>query len=276
MPIPGARAVLGAVTVRYDTDQGAPNADHVVPRLGAVAAEIGVGIERVRRVEALVARRAMESAARVATGLANELRNPLFGISSAAQLLRYRAREDPVIERNAGRILREVERLNGMVSELLEYGAPHAPHQTLVDPDAIWDDVIAGNRGLLESASLGLDRHRPPHPVRVHADAGRIAQLFLCLLRNAAEAAPPGSTLELRSRRLADGAWRCALRNDGEPIPAEALPRVFELFFTTRPGASGVGLAMSERIVREHHGTIAITSTRQHGTTAEVTLPADG
>lgn len=274
VPIPGERAPLGTITVRYDTTAPPPNADHAESVLAAVAAQIGVGVERARDVERLVARRAIESAARVAAGLANELRNPLFGISSAAQLLRYRAREDPVIERNAGRILRDIEHLNGVVAELLEYGTPHPPRLATVDPDAVWDEVLEGNRGLLESRSLSLDRHRPEHAVKLHADAGRLAQLFLGLLRNAVEAATPGSTVALRSRRLADGSWRCALWNEGEPIPADALPRVFELFFSTRPGASGVGLAISERIVHEHHGTIAIESAAERGTTVTVTLPA--
>src|SRR5690349_14652629 len=66
----------------------------------------------------------MKAAQGVATSLARELRNPVFAIASAAQLLRYRISDDPVIEKNIGRILREADRLNAFVNALLEYGAP--------------------------------------------------------------------------------------------------------------------------------------------------------
>ena len=70
-----------------------------------------------------------------------------LGFSSAAQLLRFRAREDPVMEKNVGRILREVERLNRMVATLMEFGRPHCPEDSRTDPDVVWDDVLATERG---------------------------------------------------------------------------------------------------------------------------------
>jgi signal transduction histidine kinase len=72
---------------------------------------------------------------------------------------------------------------------------------------------------------------------------------------------------------LSTGAWRCRLTNGGPPIPPEMLPRVFELFLSTKPGSTGVGLALAQRIVEEHHGTISIESAAETGTTVTVTLP---
>src|SRR5881296_3306169 len=102
----------------------------------------------------------LEASAQVSAGIARELRNPLFGISSAAQLLRFRVRDDPVIEKNVGRILREVERLNGVVSSLLEYGTPAPMRVTAADPDVVWHNVLTAKRGLLESKAL-IARHHP-------------------------------------------------------------------------------------------------------------------
>src|SRR3954470_3567231 len=76
----------------------------------------------------------------IAAGLAHELRNPAFAIASAAQLLRYRITDDPVVEKNIGRILREAERLNALVSALLDYGRPPAVRLAPHDPDHIWSD----------------------------------------------------------------------------------------------------------------------------------------
>ena len=105
-------------------------------------------------------KRRLEAIGESATGVAHELRNPLFGISSAAQLLRFRANNDPVVETNVGRILREVERLNRMVTSLLEYGRPKPISLVAGDPDAVWDDVLDGQRGRVESRTLTLRRTR--------------------------------------------------------------------------------------------------------------------
>src|SRR6266571_7644633 len=114
----------------------------------------------------------------VAAGLAHELRNPVFAIASAARLLRYRVGDDPVIEKNVGRILREAERLNHLVSALLEYGRPApvrlAPH----DPDDLWNDVLQAHRGALESKAL-IVRHKPAEPRALcSVDAEQLAQAY--------------------------------------------------------------------------------------------------
>jgi signal transduction histidine kinase len=230
----------------------------------------------VRRVEQ---KRRLEAIGEVAAGVAHELRNPLFGISSAAQLLRFRVQDDPVVEKNVGRILREVERLNRMVTSLLEYGRPAPVNLTPGDPDAVWDDVLEGQRGQLEGKALLLDRTRavPPasgHPaVRVRLDAEQLAQVFLNVLVNAIDAAPEASDLTLTSSVLPGGAWRCRLHNGGPAIPAEALGRVFEIFYSTKPGGTGIGLALCQRIVDEHGGAIAIESAPDVGTAVTITLP---
>lgn len=218
-------------------------------------------------------RQRLAAVADVSTGVAHELRNPLFGISSAAQLLRFRVKDDPVVEKNVGRILREVERLNALVSGLLEYGRPDPLHRTPGDPDAVWDEVIESQRGRLESRALLLHRTRAEPPAHCAIDAGQLGQVLVNLLVNAADAAPPGTDLTLHSSVLPNGAWRCRLHNGGAEIPADVLPRVFDLFLTTKPGGTGIGLALCRRIVEQHDGTIALESAPEHGTTATLVLP---
>ena len=96
----------------------------------------------------------------VAAAIAHELRNPVYGITSAAQLLRYRVSDDPLVERNIGRIMREAERLNALVSALLEYGRPAPVRLAPGVPDDVWIDVLQSHKGALESKAL-LVEHEP-------------------------------------------------------------------------------------------------------------------
>jgi signal transduction histidine kinase len=208
----------------------------------------------------------------VAAAIAHELRNPVFGIASAAQLLRYRTTDDPIIERNLGRILREAERLNALVSALLEYGRPAPVRLEPADPDDVWMDVLESNRGLLESKAL-LVAHRPAAARATCAiDAEQLAQALGNALVNAVDAAPEGSDLTIESTRDGDGTWRSRLRNDGPPVPADILNRVFEPLVSTKPGHAGIGLAVAQRVVNEHGGSVTLES-GDTGTTFSVVLP---
>lgn len=209
----------------------------------------------------------------IAAGIARELRQPLLAISSAAQLLRFRVADDPVVEKNIGRILREVERLNTFTTDLLEYVGADALHLAAADPDALWDDVLERERGRLESRALLLQRTRAEPAVRCALDAEQVRRLFVELLENATEAAPEGTDLSLDSSATSGGAWCCRLRNAGVQLPADELARAFDLFFSTRAGSAGIGLALARRIVEDHGGTIVLEGDAR-GTTAIVTLPA--
>lgn len=239
----------------------------------AVAVLCALAIERAELADRLAQHRRVEAVSEVAAGVAHELRNPLFGISSAAQLLRFRVRDDPVIEKNVGRILREVERLNAMTSSLLEYGRPEPLRVSSCDPDSIWEQVLERDRGLLESKALVVRRTSADPRAHCDLDAEQLSHVFANVLANAVDAAPEGSDLALSSLQLPGGAWRCRLHNAGPSIPADALPRVFELFYSTKPGAPGVGLALCQRIVDKHGGTIAIESAPAAGTSLTITLP---
>ena len=208
----------------------------------------------------------------VAVAIAQELRNPVFAIASAAQLLRYRVTDDPLVDKNIGRILREAERLNGLVSSLVDYGRPAPVRLAPADPDQVWTDVVENHRGALESRAL-LIQHTPAEPRASCAiDGEQFAQACSHGLVNAIEAAPEGSDLTITSTTSSDGGWRSQLHNDGQLVRSDALPHVFELLFTTKPGHAGIGLAVAHRIVGEHGGTIALDS-GGGGATLTLTLP---
>ena len=265
--------VLGAVTVVVPAMSEPAHLRENTRLVSSIAMQAASAIDRAQDVDRLTQRRRLEAIGEISAGIARELRNPLFGISSAAQLLRFRVRDDPVVERNVGRILREVERLNGVVSSLLEYGRPEPMRMSAADPDNVWRSVLEAKRGLLESKALAVRYHAAEPRVTCPIDLEQIAQAFSNVLANAVDAAPEGSDLTLTSMVLPSGAWRSRLHNDGPPIAPDLLPRVFELFFSTKPGSAGVGLALCQRILDDHGGTITIESTADNGTTVTITLP---
>jgi len=272
-PMSGGERTIGAMTMWVEGDPSRHAIEEAQRMLATLAAQAAVAIERAWLVRRVGHKRRLEAIGEVATGVAHELRNPLFGISSAAQLLRFRSRDDPVVEKNVGRILREVERLNRMVTSLLEFGAPRPMALVAGDPDEVWDDVLEGQRGLLESRALHLVRSRSPIRATCNLDPEQLAQVFLNVLVNAVDHAPEGTDLAMQSVVLPNGSWRFRLTNGGAVVPPDVLARVFDLFYSNKPGGTGIGLALCQRIVEEHAGQISMESVPERGTTVVITLP---
>lgn len=219
-----------------------------------------------------VQRDRMKGAQDVAVALARELRNPVFAIASAAHLLRYRVTDDPVIEKNVGRILREAERLNTYVNALLEYGVPRPIRLVADDPDDVWSLVIGRHRGDLESRAI-LAHHTPAEPrATCSLDAEQLGHALSCALANAIEAAPEGSDIQIRSAATDDGLWVSVVHNDGATLDDDALARAFEPLVTNKPGHAGIGLAVARRIVTDHAGTVALRADGP-GASLTFTLP---
>lgn len=274
-PLVSTHGAVGAMVIRVRVASATASHDTETARhvLAIIAAQLSVGIERAWLVQRVEQKRRLETIGEVAAGVAHELRNPLFAISSAAQLLRHSAASDPAVEKGVARVLREVERLNRMATSLLEFGKPYVTNLVPGDPDAIWDDILEAERGRLDQKRLVLHRTRVAPELLARVDGEQLGQVFRNLLVNAIDAAPTGSVLALISSASAAGGWRMRLTNGGRAIPPDVLPHVFEFFYSAKPGGTGIGLALCQRIVDDHHGTITIDSTPESGTTVVVTLP---
>jgi signal transduction histidine kinase len=272
-PLSSTEGVLGAMTLVVEPGEGLAGIEDAQRSITLLAAQTSAAIERSWLVQRVSTKRRFEAIGEVATGIAHEIRNPLFGISSAAQMLRVRVPNDPSVLRTVTRILGEVDRLNSMVTALLDFGRPQAPALTPGDPDRIWDDVLEGERARLALKRQTLVRTMSPEGVLVAIQPAQLAQVFLNLLVNASDAAPEAGVITLGSHVLPTGGWRVRLHNGGPAIPAEVLPHVFELFYSTKSGGTGIGLALCQRILDDHGGTISIESVPERGTTVTVSLP---
>jgi PAS domain S-box-containing protein len=231
----------------------------------------------------------------LAAGVAHEIRNPLFGISSVAQILMTEVKFDPVHQELLAAMQAEIKRLNVLVEDLLHYSRPSKPQRTPQALEQIWDEILGLAKEELAGAKVQVIRDIGNGLPKVPADGDKLRQVFLNLLKNAIQATPPGGQLTIRLQRAPRGALPASVQHSLEPqagagepsreylvsvvadtgvgIPAADLDRVFDLFFTTKSTGSGLGLAICRRIVEDHGGAIGIESTEQVGTTVTVALP---
>lgn len=209
----------------------------------------------------------------MAASVANELRPPVFAITSAVQLLRYRVKDDPVIEKNVGRILREVERLNAIVASLLDYGSPAPVQLVPSDPDEMWTSVLEAHRGMLESKAIVAQHSAAVPRAMCGVDAEQFAEACAAALVAAVSLAGEGSDLAITSATGADGAWLSAVRIGHAPLDAAAIRRAFEPLGSIPSDHSGVNLAAADRILADHGGSVTLRSGSDAATTITLALP---
>jgi two-component system nitrogen regulation sensor histidine kinase GlnL len=217
----------------------------------------------------------------LAAAMAHEIKNPLLGIRGAAQLLRDEfptegARQCTEV------IMREADRLNALMEEMLDFARPPALHRAPVNLHQVLDTVIALERPACEAHGVHIRQQYDPSLPDLWADRNRLIQVFLNVVRNAWEAMPQGGTLTLATKhagepvRIGPGGGPMLLvelTDNGCGIPPEVQQHLFTPFFTTKPRGSGLGLAISHRIIEEHGGRFIIRSVVGQGTTVRVYLP---
>ena len=211
---------------------------------------------------------------RVVSGVAHEIRNPLFGISSVGQILARELRDPSHLELVQA-LLSETKRMNQLVEELLLYGRPMQLRLEYCSLAAVWQEVIAMHRGELERRGIHLDSDPLVGQVTAYLDANQIRQVFLNLLRNSIDATRPGGRITIRML-LEDRYIIFRIADTGVGIPQGNLDKIFDLFFTTKPNGTGLGLAICKKIVQDHGGDIAIASEEGKGAAVTVKLPYRG
>jgi signal transduction histidine kinase len=128
----------------------------------------------------------------------------------------------------------------------------------------------------LEVNRIGVTKEYSPHVGPVRCDDGKLQQVFLSIFKNALEAMTPGGHLHIEVSAEKSGRSQDAqilIKNDGVPIPAEHMGKIFEPYFTTKRSGTGLGLATVKKIVEEHHGQISISSAAGEGTTLIIRIP---
>ena len=224
--------------------------------------EIEENLRRVDRLSAL---------GELSAGMAHEIRNPLGSIRGTAEILQDGIPEtDPRYEFT--RILiKEVDRLNRVVQDFLNFARPPVVEQEAVDLEQCIDEVLLLVRPQLQKVRVELQRQRREMaPIRGQPE--QLRQIFLNLILNALQAMPEGGVLRIASRQQ-EQAILVEVGDSGQGIAAEHLEKIFNPFFTTRSEGTGLGLAITSRLMQGHGGRIEVASRPGAGTTFTLSFP---
>ena len=244
--------------------------------LGAVVVMSNVK-DRVELEEQMILNARTTSLSNLGASLAHEIRNPLNSISLNVQLLKEQLQVPSPPDKEAlittiEALLAEIGRLNLIVRDFLEFSKPLHMRSELVNPN----EVIGRALELLKeemrrkNISVVVDFGELPE---ILMDENQITQVFYNIALNAVQALGEGKRLEITSRRRGD--WVVVeFADDGPGIAENDLPRVFDLFFSTKKEGTGLGLAIASKIVENHHGHISVKSKLGEGAIFTVSLPA--
>lgn len=209
---------------------------------------------------------------KMAAGVAHELRNPLSSIKGLAVLLKSKFSETSHDRETADILVGEVERLNRSIGELLDYARPEKLRQEKVDLKIIIQKAISLIRIDAEETGVKIEIYYNKDSSFVLADQDKLNQVFLNLFINAIQAMEQGGMLKIHTFTH-NGEVVCRVEDTGCGLGEDSQPKVFDPYFTTKPDGTGLGLAMSAKIVEEHGGTIEFQSEKGVGTVVTVRLP---
>jgi signal transduction histidine kinase len=254
-----------------DLDQKLP--DPRRDEIGQVTQAFNRMTENLRRtVDALAAKESMAAVGEFAAGLAHEIRNPLTSIQVDLQYVEERLPTDSPLREPQGKALTELGRLDATVRDALKVARSGRVRMAGTDLGDVLRAAAHAVGPSFDARQAQLEMTLPEVPLTLQADPAALEQLFLNLLRNAAEALPDGGRASLRVTSSEGGVEVC-VEDSGPGMSPEVQSRAFEPLFSTRTEGTGLGLPIAQRIATAHGGSIEIESRPDHGTRVTVRLP---
>lgn len=248
--------------------------------IGCLIIACGVALYWVRRM-LLLERRAREAErlAELGTltgGLAHEIKNPLSTVQLNLQLLAEDLTPDnpayPRIVNRLKTVQKETSRLRDILDDFLRYAGKLELDRQPTDLNELLEELVDF---FLPQAQLQKTRvrlKRPDQPIQAPVDSKLIKQAVLNLMLNSLQAMPEGGELILSAAQL-DGKATIDVIDTGKGIPPDAVTRIFDAYYTSKKGGTGLGLAMAQRIIREHGGAIRVKSEPGKGSNFTVEIP---
>lgn len=247
-----------------------------------LATEVALAV-RYRRMEDEVFRKnRLVELGTIAAGVAHEIRNPLASIKTFAQLMPERM-DDPEFKNEFSKlVLKDVDRITKVIESMLAFARPAQVSIKEQPSNDLVEEAVLLVQSRLKAKRIELTRAFHGNPV-IKVDKHQILQVLVNLLSNAADALPEQGKIRVATgvNQLDIGGGGngnqgfavIEVSDNGPGIPASVRNRLFDPFFTTKKEGTGLGLSISQKIVRDHGGSITVSSVEGKGTTFQVSLP---
>lgn len=260
---------------------GAPIEPDDVQMLDVLAQQAGLTIANALGYQALQnAQKDLVNAERLAVvgemaaRVSHEIRNPLATVGGFARSICKHPQEVSEVERKAQIIVGEVARLEDLLGDLLDMARPRALSPQPESLSAVVEHAILLADSEIQAGKVLVVKSYEDALPPVALDRARAVQAILNVVRNGAQAMPDGGTLEVATHRSADGRWaQIEVHDNGIGMSDNALKHVFDPFFSTKLKGSGLGLAVTRRIMQDHGGDIDVFSEPDHGTKFVLSFP---
>jgi len=253
------------VSLDFIQERGSPIGALLTLRDSESVRQIGDEIEMSRR---------MSASGRLTRGVAHEVKNPINAIVLHLQLLQNKLQQiDPDTRRHMDIIGSEIHRLDRVVQILVDFTRPRDLHVEDIDLRRLLDEVVLLAMPDAEQHQVTITRDLSQGGLLVKADSDFMKQAFLNVVLNGIQAMPNGGELAISARHDEDTIVT-EIRDQGSGIPPELQEKIFELYFTTKKGGSGIGLAQTYQVMQWHYGSVDFESVDGQGTTFRLRLPA--
>jgi two-component system, NtrC family, nitrogen regulation sensor histidine kinase GlnL len=220
----------------------------------------------------------------LAAGLAHEIKNPLGGIKGATQLMAMELPEQSPLREYTDVMIREVERVNDIIEELMDLARPRPPQWSPVNLAKVLGNIVLLQKEAHQGKNIDFQLDFDPSIPPLRGDENLLTRLFLNLIKNAAEAIGKQGRVTVSTKvdpnyhRTKPGSRpipmiMIEIQDNGKGIDPETLEQIFTPFYTTKNKGSGLGLATCQKIIGEHEGFLKIDSTLGNGTRISISLP---
>ena len=214
----------------------------------------------------------------LAAGVAHELGNPLNALTIHLQLIARQLKKLKVdqdtgsLADSIGICQEEVKRLDGIISNFLDAIRPQPPDLAETNLGEVLDEVLRFQQNEFADRGIAVEVETPADLPAVMADRNQLKQVFFNITKNAMEAMQPGGRLRIKTRADDDDVY-LLFGDTGSGIKSEDLVRLFQPYHTTKPGGTGLGLMIVQRIMREHGGQVGLESKEGVGTIVTLQFP---
>ena len=222
--------------------------------------------------EELISKTQMSTMVQIAANTAHEIRNPLEAISGAVEILSSEKNLSSYSRDSILIIQEEIQNLNDYLSKFIDFTKPEAVNIVEADINALIDDCLLLLKPLFKKHQIKIEKYFKDNLTKCAVDINETKRVIINLLLNSIEAIQHSGTIKLETE-IQDSNIKIVIIDNGSGIDEKHINRVFDPYFTTKKEGSGIGLALSRRVIEQQGGSINIKSRLEKGTTVTITLP---